>query len=732
MSSIAGNTSTTATLAPGATATHTIDATGDADWFAVTLGAGLSYSFTVQSNGGTGIGLPGPDLKFFDPLGNELDSVTNYSATTATISYRINTAGTYFMGVSDYNGGLTGRYTVSWVATDNVRNDVLTNRTIAANGTATSKLDVAGDSDWFKLNMTAGLSYGFEVQGAVSADLLVGSDMQLRDGAGNQLDSSTTYSGTFNQINWNATVTGGYIISVNDGNSDVGDYSVRFVATDNIQNNVTTTHSLVRNGLVTSKLDVGGDADWFKLAMTSGLSYGFELRGASTDLLVGSDLQLRDAAGNVLETSTTFSGTANDLYFNPTANGTYFLSVNDANSDVGGYSVRFVATDTIQNNITTTSALARNSVVSSRLDVDGDSDWFRITMTAGESYGFQVLSATADPLQWGDLQLRDAQGNVISSMTSFSASSNALGFTAITTGTYYISVNDAQSDAGNYTLRNIGLDTVRANVNTTSTLADGTRIVGRIDMLDDSDWHRMEAQQGQTYTFTLSGDGTVNDLATTFLILRDAAGNVVSQSIGATASLTYTATTTGPLFLDVRGNDSSDTGGYALSVVSNAPTLRGTAGADRLQGGAGATVMNGYAGDDWMDGGTGNDRLFGSIGNDRLFGNANDDRLYGGDGGDVLFGGSGADQLEGELGNDTLWGGADSDRFVFRAGVGSDLIEDFQDGADRIQIIGGPTSISGLVLQTVGTDVRITFGTVTILVADITKAELTSADFIFG
>ncbi|TXI05611.1 MAG: calcium-binding protein, partial [Pseudorhodobacter sp.] len=183
--------------------------------------------------------------------------------------------------------------------------------------------------------------------------------------------------------------------------------------------------------------------------------------------------------------------------------------------------------------------------------------------------------------------------------------------------------------------------------------------------------------------------------------------------------------------LEVKGYYTTDWGSYVLTAVSNAPTLTGTANADRLQGGAGATVINGNAGNDWMDGGAGNDRLFGSTGNDRLYGNADSDKLYGGSGDDQLYGGSGNDTLEGEAGNDVLAGGTGSDRFVFRSTSNSDTITDFQDGADRIQIVG-VSGFGGLTLSTVGEDVRISFGTVRILVEDITRAELTSADFIFS
>jgi Ca2+-binding RTX toxin-like protein len=619
MSSIAGNTSTTAVLTAGEIETHTIDSSGDFDWFKVTLVEGRQYSFTVSSSGGPGIGLVGPDLGLYDGNGAPLASSTTYSGATSTITFRATASGTYFVGVGDSTNNGTGQYAVTWNSADTIRDDVATTRTLIANGTVAGNLEVAADSDWFGLTMTSGLSYGIELRGA-TANQLVGSDIQLRDQNGNQLSYSTTYSGTVNAINHDATRTGAYFFSVNDG-------------------------------------------------------------------------------GN----------------------------------DTGGYTVNFVATDTIQNNISTTRTLARDSVQTSAIDVAGDADWFKVTMSAGLTYGFQVLSRTTNPLQWGDLELRDANGNRIAYFDTASGSTNTLAFTTLTSGTYFVTVRDTGGDTGGYSLRNIGADSVRADVATAARLVNGGSTTGRIEMLSDSDWHRIDTQQGVTYTFTLSGDGSAAELKNTTLILRDAAGNVLAtDSYDPLTTLTYTATTNGPLFVEAKGYDSTDWGSYVLTAVSNAPTLTGTANADRLQGGAGATVINANAGNDWADGGAGNDRLFGSTGNDRLFGNADHDKLYGGVGNDALFGGSGNDTLEGEAGNDVLTGGTGSDRFVFRATSNADKITDFQDGADRIQIIGGPTSFAGLTLTTLGEDVRISFGSVQILVQDITRAELTTADFIFG
>ncbi len=617
MSSIAGNTSTTAVLSVGEIETHAITVAGDADWFKVNLVAGITYSFTLASSGGPGIGLPDPDIAIYDSLGNVINSSVNYSDSVVTISFRASSSGSYFIGVGD-NSTDTGNYALSWVATDTIVNTVATTANLIANGTVTSKIDVAQDSDWFGLNMTAGLSYGFEVK-------------------------------------------------------------------------------------------------------SSGVSG-----------LPDADITLRDSAGNAVSTSINYSNSINLLNFNAVQSGKYYLEVNDSGGDSGGYAARWIATDTIVNNVSTTKTLASGGQFASAIDVQGDQDWVKVALVAGRNYAFEVTAAGANGLPDGDLTLRDATGNVIATSVSYSDSKNTLSFTATASGTYFVSVADTGTDTGGYVLRNVGNDAIIANQATTSVLQDGGRITGLIDNAGDQDWHSFAAHQGIAYVFTLSGDGPATELASTRLILRDAAGTVVYTATGASSTITYTATADGPLYLDVQGYSAGNTGKYLLSVVSTSPTLTGKAGADRLQGGAGATTMSGLDGNDWLDGGAGADRLFGGNHNDSLYGNADNDMLYGGAGIDALYGGSGIDKLDGGAGNDILRGGIGADQFWFRATSNTDTIVDFQDGVDKIRIIGGPTSLAGLSRTQVGDDVVVSYGTTTIHINAMTLAELTAADFLFG
>ncbi|CUH80524.1 M10 family metallopeptidase C-terminal domain-containing protein [Tropicibacter naphthalenivorans] len=133
-----------------------------------------------------------------------------------------------------------------------------------------------------------------------------------------------------------------------------------------------------------------------------------------------------------------------------------------------------------------------------------------------------------------------------------------------------------------------------------------------------------------------------------------------------------------------------------LAGGDHADTLVGLGGDDTLAGQAGHDNLNGGAGDDTLDGGEGRDVLLGAAGTDTLVGGLGDDQLRGGNGSDRLIGGLGRDVL---IGGDFVAGGFPGDGaldvFVFenvaqsqRFGAGRDIIRDFEDGIDLLDLAG--------------------------------------------
>jgi Ca2+-binding RTX toxin-like protein len=60
--------------------------------------------------------------------------------------------------------------------------------------------------------------------------------------------------------------------------------------------------------------------------------------------------------------------------------------------------------------------------------------------------------------------------------------------------------------------------------------------------------------------------------------------------------------------------------------------------------------------------------------------------LRGDAGADRLLGGGGSDRINGGAGGDRLAGGVGADVFAFRSGGGRDLVTDFSDGPDRLDL----------------------------------------------
>lgn len=221
------------------------------------------------------------------------------------------------------------------------------------------------------------------------------------------------------------------------------------------------------------------------------------------------------------------------------------------------------------------------------------------------------------------------------------------------------------------------------------------------------------------------------------------------------------------------GDDSIDSG-------SGDDEINGWGGNDTLIGGDGDDLIRGADGDDFLSGGNGSDRLWSMNGNDTLDGGDGDDAFYvrnssatvveaSGGGRDVIYttvdfkagigqeieviraatdtniditgnafdnylkGGAGANGIDGGRGNDLLFGGAGSDEFRFGTNWGFDIIQDFVDGADVLNMTGsGVTALSQLTISQNGQDTQIEAASGdTIVLQKTTATSISANDFVF-
>lgn len=143
-------------------------------------------------------------------------------------------------------------------------------------------------------------------------------------------------------------------------------------------------------------------------------------------------------------------------------------------------------------------------------------------------------------------------------------------------------------------------------------------------------------------------------------------------------------------------------------------TLRGNGGGNDIFGGDGNDLIEGREGNDQLIGEAGNDTIDGGSGSDFMTGGAGDDVLRGGAGDDALIGGTGNDRLSGGSGGDVLTGADGADFFGLALGGGTDLVIDWIDGVDRIDV-----SATGYTLAELASHITISQqGTSTMAVLD--------------
>lgn len=262
--------------------------------------------------------------------------------------------------------------------------------------------------------------------------------------------------------------------------------------------------------------------------------------------------------------------------------------------------------DNIPGSTATTEVLAPGSYQTSSIDTAGDSDWFSIELTAGQSYTFSTF-LPGGGLSDSILTLRNAAGTAIAvnddANTDARLYYSEITFTATTSGTYYLDVTAYGSATGQYFVSSSRPlnDGIAADSSTNASLTLGAAATsGSLEQTGDRDWYAVTLEAGQMYNFTTNATGGASDADTT-LTVRDASGNVLAfndDSAGTYSNVRFVAETSGTYYLDVGGWADSSAGSYQV-LAEIAPPL-----AEFTNDQIADQLINGY----W--GGAGNSRRF--------------------------------------------------------------------------------------------------------------------------
>ena len=208
----------------------------------------------------------------------------------------------------------------------------------------------------------------------------------------------------------------------------------------------------------------------------------------------------------------------------------------------------------------------------------GDSDWFAITLDAGETYQFDQIGPSD-----AFLYLRDSSGNLITYDDQNGGDNDArIFYEATQSGIYYLDATAYEdSFTGSYTLVASLLDTIpddyAGDTSTTGRLEVGGSVSGEIETYGDRDWFAVTLDSGILYTISAFSDygySSTGDGAE--IIIRDQYGSYITEYGGLfieeeSFSFDFTAQESGTYFLDFGAQNNSGYGTYEISLNINNP-----------------------------------------------------------------------------------------------------------------------------------------------------------------
>lgn len=218
-----------------------------------------------------------------------------------------------------------------------------------------------------------------------------------------------------------------------------------------------------------------------------------------------------------------------------------------------------------------------------------------------------------------------------------------------------------------------------------------------------------------------SADYGVDDITggdrTDFIFAQSSSsGSSYSVGIGSVSSTEWFVNTSSTQTVNIGADDYTNLSGItAVSAGAGIGSITGGSGDDYISGfdtvydAASGTTVNW---DDSIHGGSGNDQIYGNSGNDTLNGGTGNDTLNGNDGNDVLTGGSGADHFRFNAGEMTGW----------------DVVTDFEDGVDLINIFNVGTHLTGLSTVQYGTSTAVVVNGASVIELENTDASTITID----
>ncbi|KAF0165884.1 MAG: Ig family protein [Rhodocyclaceae bacterium] len=207
-----------------------------------------------------------------------------------------------------------------------------------------TRIELAGDKDWFKVELSSGATYAFAAASPSGDTLDPVLTLFAADGSTQLAFDDNSLGGTGARLTYTASTAGTYYIEVKDKTgAGLGSYGLtsRAAFGDDFAGDDTTHGELGNHGLVQDKfgfIETPGDHDWYRVnRLSAGLTYNFYLGAtqvgagdATIDLLQwdsGSSTYATVASVSTSSPGELAGGKNYELAYTPTATGEYYISI---------------------------------------------------------------------------------------------------------------------------------------------------------------------------------------------------------------------------------------------------------------------------------------------------------------------------------------------------------------------------------------------------------------------
>lgn len=232
-----------------------------------------------------------------------------------------------------------------------------------------------------------------------------------------------------------------------------------------MSSNTLTSSSINTNSSVNGAVEYPYGTDWYRISFNTGTTYRIDLEGSPTNEGTLSDTYIRgiyNSRGQLIQSSRNDDGGLgynSQLDFTPESSGIYYISAGAYSTHTGTYQLSVSSTeDDATSNTSTLSSLSTNSSVDGKIESAHDTDWYRVTLTAGTSYQIDLEGSDTKEGTLKDTYLRgiyDSQGKLIQGTTNDDGGTgynSKLDFTPTSSGTYFISAGAFSAYTGTYQL----------------------------------------------------------------------------------------------------------------------------------------------------------------------------------------------------------------------------------------------------------------------------------------